>query len=277
MVPAHLYMLHYLRITFELWAAIFCIVAALCVYVTRRFSKDVAISVIAVLLTDAMINICEFIVFFSMGPDGGIVSEPVVRTSLFLLCLGCILFVAAVYNHITVIIETRVGNRIKWPDGFVYGICVLSAILLVASRFLGFYYMVDSSGRITVYDSYSYFELVLEFSVFFMIYMTIKYREYLQKLELAAFLILEILPIVAIVFKFFVPGISLYSIADTVSMIFLVVMYELRFATDMVRRERVIADERIRLYNRQIQPHFIYNCLTAIRSYLPLNRQADKT
>ena len=54
-------------------------------------------------------------------------------------------------------------------------------------------------------------------------------------------------------------------------------IHELVYSDDTIRRERQLSLARIHTYESQIQPHFIYNSLTAIRSQLPPDSEAMET
>ena len=266
--------IQYFHIAFEVWGAIFCVIAIICIYATRHFEKETVWSLIGVLSVDAVINLSDAAAYYFRGNET-ILGYFMVRISNFLVFAGGLALIAVAYIHIGHMIEIRNdGNREKWPDKYVFGVTILAFIMLVASRIYGFYYAFDEHNRYYRLDTYWISVVLGELALLPMIYTTISYRKVFRRMESVALLMLEVLPLVALGLQIFVYGISLFNFANTVSIIFLVVVNEIAYATDTIEIEKKLTNERIRLYHSQIQPHFVYNCLTAIRSYIPKDSKA---
>ena len=266
-------MIQYIHIAFEIWGAIFCIIAAICAYASKVRERRATWAMIAVLLIDCAINIFDALAYYYRGNETS-VGYVMVRVSNFMVFAGGILLVAAAYTYIIRIIDNRIVTREKWSDKYCYGICAFAIVMLIMSNVFGIYYSFDVHNRYYRLDTYWISVALNELEMLVMVYVTIRYKKVFKKLEFIALMTMEFLPMAAVVCQILFYGISLFNIADTVSIIFLVVVHEIEYSSDMVKRERMIAQERIRLYNNQIQPHFIYNSLTAIRSYLPSGSKA---
>ena len=258
-------MIRYIHIAFEIWGAIFCIIAAICAYASKVRERNATRAMLMILMVDCVINISDALAYYYRGDETGL-GFVMVRVSNFMVFVGGILLVPAAYAYITRIINNRLGSRERWPDKYIYGLCAFALIMLVLSNIFGIYYAFDAHNRYYRLDMYWISVALNELELLVLVYVTMRYRSCFRRLEFIAIMTLEFLPVVAMILQLFFYGISLFNIADTISIIFLVVVHELEYSREMVRRERLIASERIRLYNSQIQPHFLYNTLGAIKS-----------
>ena len=73
------------------------------------------------------------------------------------------------------------------------------------------------------------------------------------------------LPIIAVVLQSLHYGISFIYLSLVLSSLMLFISFEIEYVQEHTRKERELAEERIRLFNRQIQPHFIFNSLSVIK------------
>ena len=93
----------------------------------------------------------------------------------------------------------------------------------------------------------------------------IVYIKYLLPMERVAMVSYLTLPMIAIVISEFVYRFPCTNIAVVVSTIILFVSYESYYAQYLVEQQKKLSEERMRLVNRQMQPHFIFNTLSLIR------------
>ncbi len=265
--------IQYFHIAFETWGALFCLIAALCVYATRSFEPKAAYSLIGILLSDAAINLAESLAYYYRGMETQL-GYVMVRVTNYVVFFGGYVLASFSVAHIGRLIEIRGGHEAKWTENLSYLIAIIGIILLTASRIFGFYYAFDEHNRYYRLDSYWISMALVELMMFLLFFRIMKNRKVIRKLEMVATLGMVFLPIIGVVIQVMFYGISIYNIADTLAIIFLVVVHELEYSADTVAREKVAAEERVRLYHSQIQPHFIYNCLTTIRSYIPRDSKA---
>ena len=83
--------------------------------------------------------------------------------------------------------------------------------------------------------------------------------------EMASILETYCKPCNLVVISEFVYRFPCTNIAVVVSTIILFVSYESYYAQYLVEQQKKLSEERMRLVNRQMQPHFIFNTLSLIR------------
>ena len=294
----------YIHISMEIWGAVFCLIAAVCVHVTRRFDERVAGSLCCLLLTDAVLNLNEALAYYFRGN--------VTRTGYFMVRItnftvfvcGYLLALFAC-RYLGQILERQGGKTGRRWDYVVYVFCGLGILLLVLSRIFGFYYAFDEQNRYYRLDGSYWLMNTLGLLPVVLLYIRIiRSRKRFQPLQYISFLVFIFLPVAGFVIQTFHYGISVYNITNTVCIMFFFITYEMDYARYMVEQERKIGEEReqllreriavekekvrflekqvevdrerIHLYHSQIQPHFIYNSLTAVMSWLPPDSKAGE-
>jgi len=151
--------------------------------------------------------------------------------------------------------------------------CGFALVLLVISQFNGMYYYIDSANY---YHRANLFFISQVFGIGQMVLNLILlpvYRKYLQKKEIAAMLIYILLPAAALVLQIFFYGVYLLLLAETIG---IVIMFLLMLSTQVKRyyeKDKQISDMKALLMMSQIQPHFLYNSLAAIKHLCKTNPQ----
>lgn len=152
-------------------------------------------------------------------------------------------------------------NRKMLPLFLLYG---LSVVLLIVSQFNGMYYFHDAQNR---YQRGDWFWLSQLFGILFMVIdllMLIRYRNRLRKKELYAMAIYILLPAVALVVQLFVYGIYLLLLTTSITIMVVFVLIMMAQVERYCEKERQITDLQTEILLSQIQPHFLFNALTAI-------------
>lgn len=91
------------------------------------------------------------------------------------------------------------------------------------------------------------------------------YSKYMMKIERAAVVSFLTLPLAGIIIKLFNPETPFVTIAIVISVIILFISYETSYAQFLVEKEKILTEEKLKLVNQQMKPHFIFNTLTLIR------------
>ncbi len=161
-----------------------------------------------------------------------------VRMSNFAVFLG---------NHLILICAATFIIRTTARDGVVTGktlvrifyVIILTGIaLLVLSRILGFYYAFDEQNRYYRLNSYWIMVILLWFAAVLLFIVTVANWGDLSRIERVSFVMLEILPIIAIIAQLFTYGISLTSFASTVSLAMMFIAYILGCSEEIASHDR---------------------------------------
>lgn len=275
--------MRYIQMAVEILGTIFCLIATICVYAIRNFDMKAARCLIAILVNEALLSINDSLAYYFRGniTEAGYI---MVRVTNFFVYAFSYLTAFYVCMFINIILERQGVKPRKHTNNFVLATCVLSIFLLILSRIFNFYYAFDDHNnyyRLT--DTY-WISTALGFVPVIITFMRIIYnRKRFKPLHLVSFILFMILAVGAYVFQMFNYGISVYNIANIICVMFFFILYELEYANYMVEQERKIGLERelllkeqLQLYHSQIQPHFIYNSLTTVISYLPPDSKAEE-
>jgi LytS/YehU family sensor histidine kinase len=103
---------------------------------------------------------------------------------------------------------------------------------------------------------------------------TILFFKYLHSIEKVAIVAFLIPPMLTLMIGIFLRVNSYTDISVVVSVIIMFIAYEAEYAGYMVERERQLSEEKLRIINNQMQPHFIFNTLSAIESLCQTDPQA---
>ncbi len=268
-------MIQYLQITFEIWAAVFCIVAAIVIYPARPLDRRATMSCIVLLILNCVLNLADVLAWGLRGVEH-IAADHVVRITCFSIMIIAYLLPVAMARHVSMVINTRKGTVYK---RLVNLTCILSALGIFAVILSGFVgdgkiYSIVRQNGIVMGPGYWILIVIAELALIPILIQVFKNRRALRKREFIVFLLLNFLPAAGGILQLLVPVLNLVSAAYSISLIFLILVHQYEYTTDVIERERVRASEQINLYTRQIQPHFIYNSLSSIRSYVPRDSKA---
>ena len=226
-----------LNMTFDIWSAVFSVVLIIGVFVSRRYNRLQAKSLMGALAANTGINVFEIFAYVFRG-DASLLGWWMVRVSNFAVFLG---------NHLILICAATFIIRTTARDGVVtgkvlvrifYAIIFTGIALLVLSRILGFYYAFDEQNRYYRLGSYWIMVSLLWLAAVLLFIVTVANWGDLSRIERVSFVMLEILPIIAIVAQLFTYGVSLTSFASTVSLAMMFIAYILGCSEEIVSHER---------------------------------------
>ncbi len=183
----------------------------------------------------------------------------------FLLYLsGCVIpWVYSLYVYRYLSQKTAVKKQIKTTLHWMF---VIDALLLLLNFYNNMYYSIDSEN---IYHRGPLFVLSQAIPIVFLLFdlaVMICYRRVLRAKEFAAFLSYLMLPVIGIVIQTYSYGVAFTYLASSISIfiIFLCIQSEQRLQSEQQKRDLDKANLRIML--SQIQPHFLYNALTGIKT-----------
>lgn len=266
----------YLQISIELWGILLCIIAVVCISFTMSMDQQGAYKLDTVLICNIMMLLNDVLALYFRG-NPSTLGYYMVRIANFLCFAFSFVMSSLVSRYIAHIIKKHTGKDDSFPLYCEYAVTSVGIVLLILSRIFGFIYAFDESNRYYRLPFYWIPALTCIVGVEIMLLMVIKYYKYLQKSEKYSILTYLLLPHVAMVVQIFNYGISYSFLALTISSIVIFVEYQMEYASYMVQAERQLSETRMQLLSHQIQPHFIFNSLTAIRYLCRDNAEAVET
>ena len=249
----------------ELWGIILCSIAAICVHVARSFDPKGANRMIGLLVTEIIQNLFETVILALDGNTSvwGMHLNRIATLMAYMFGVAQIIESAAFIRHVITVFG---GKRPKISYILVSIVCGVDIVLIVYSMFRDFYFVIDETntfGRGPY--AYVYYALFLV-CMLLMLADVIIARRHLKGHPLIGLLAIIIVPSVGATLEVLGKGYFYVDISTMISYILVVALFESDYAHLLVEKEKMIQNEQIRLFNHQIQPHFIFNTLTAIRS-----------
>ena len=256
--------LQYVHFAIELWGAFFCLIAAVVIWISRGQNKILSYKMIALMIVSALLMISDATAWLFRGntSEAGFY---IVRIANFAAFFFAFLTMPLVAEYITQIFETRSGVRGLFWKYIEWALFVIGTILLIINQFHEFIYAFDE--RNTYYrlafgvlpGMIAFVGIVITFGV------VLQYFQYLRTIEKTATLVYLILPIIAVVIQLFYYGVSFTYLSMVISALTFFITFEIEYVQNNIEIKKQLAEERIRLFNRQIQPHFIFNSLSLIK------------
>ncbi|MDD3252149.1 MAG: histidine kinase [Lachnospiraceae bacterium] len=146
----------------------------------------------------------------------------------------------------------------------VVAVCSIQLFFAVISPFTGSVFYVTDSG----YQRGELFwvsQVVPAFCYFLFTVLVIVYRKRLAWREVVFFLLYIFVPLGGGAAQMFLRGIAVVNIGVALALLFILVNIQFEHELLIKRQEKELAEDRIAIMLSQIQPHFLYNSLTAIR------------
>lgn len=148
---------------------------------------------------------------------------------------------------------------------FVYLYFAVAIVLVAVSVFTGWYFFIDENN---IYHRGELFWLSQIFGIIPMLLdmaLIIYYRRYFLPKEMGALLLYIILPAAAMIMQLFFYGVFFLIMSTTLAIMLMLIMILSVQANIYHEKERKLADLHTKTIFSQIQPHFLYNCLTTIK------------
>lgn len=249
----------------EIWGVFFSLIAALTIFLTRHFDKSGSRKLMLTLLCSAtlMISDCASIYF------RGNVSQPALsieRWSTFAVCFFSFLIIPLSAQYVSQIIYKRSGGFKLYWELIEWGVFIVGALLLIINELYPFIYRIDEIGRYTRMPYFFWLPSLIGLTgLLTTLSVALHYSKYMLPVERTAVVSFLTLPLIGIVIKLFYPETPLVTLAIVISVIILFISYETSYVHFLVEEEKRLGEEKLKLVNQQMKPHFIFNTLTLIR------------
>ena len=259
------------RIAFETGATLFAVIAAISVFSTRSFRRRPAVTLTWMLALDAVMNIVDITMNWTEGTRSGLLD----RILPMIMYLCAFLFIYFTLQHAVSAIHVREGREDK-------KLTALSGIAAAAGMITNLAsWSIPSFRLFEVQNGHFVIHLILgliaETALLPILLQALRNRKSLRRSEFIMLLSIYCLMSAGFLLQMVFQNFLSVLIAYALSLILIVLTHQMGFSKDNLDRERELAKMQMQLYTRQIQPHFIYNSLSAIRSSLPEESQARES
>lgn len=252
-----------INISLEVFGSLISLIIIVCLAISEnrhtrlnRFYLRVVICNIAVMISDAV----------AIALKGGM--DPVnyygVRIANF--CAFSLYYVIGVLfaDYLTTFLamKTKPSSR---PFNIVRGICAAGIVLVVISQWNHMYYRIDENNMYVRGDWFWLSQAIGLLCVGVYLYIILRYRKCMKKKEFYLFLLYIMAPGISAVIQMWIYGVALLYISTTLFVLGVYLVIQSDQARLLKEKELELAESRIDIMLSQIQPHFLYNSLTAIR------------
>ena len=256
--------LRYFHFTYEIWGALFCLVACVVVFMTRKFDKKGAFRLMSLMFCSALLMVSDALAWWFRG-DPSDVGGVVVKIAVFCAFMFGFLVMPLTAEYVSHIVSVRSGikgliwKHIEWA---LFGIGV---IMLTVNVFYRFMYSFDASNTYFRLDFGFVPGLLALIGIAITLGVVFEYIKSLNKYERVAVILFLVLPIIGTLLQTLYYGLSLSYLSLVISAFVMFFSYIRNYIDFNTQKEKLLTEERIRLFNHQIQPHFIFNSLSVIR------------
>ena len=266
--------IRYINISLELLGAIISVVLILSMTLGAKVRSRTDRLFIWILIFNMITLIADAVAWGEKGGTGTL-SFVSVRVSNFIVYASgyCLLYAFSCYLDCFLSQRNKLFHSLlkylKW-------IVVAALALVCLSQFNHMYYLIDDYNR---YQRQQLFWLSQVWGILGILINTfqiIKYRSSLSKRESIALFCYALLPAIAMVVQIWLYGIALLYIATIISILVIYLMIQVEQARVMKAQELELRESEIAIMLSQIQPHFLFNCLTSISRLCDIDTKEAK-
>lgn len=255
--------LKYINLAMESWGLLFCLLAVTILLIAThidRKTKRYFLAIFSFLFLDLLSNMGGLL----LRGRSDTVGRAFLRFANFneyfwgdVLTLALTLYLLYLIDHGDKKMM-KIWHRAAWT------IFAVAVTLLVITQFTGLFYSVDAGG---IYHRGPLFWLSQAIAIGTLvmdIVLIVCYRERLSRAERISFCVYACVPIVAIFMQLFFYGVYFLLLSSTLAAVFMLGAIILDQTEQYYRTEQELSQMRSALVLSQVQPHFLYNSLTAI-------------
>lgn len=254
-----------LHIALLMWGCVFCLIAALCMLMSRNFNKEKRKWLLLMQLSCAILLGSDAVAWAFRGYPGN-VGFWVVKISNFLVFLYSDIVLMMYHGYVCCyLFEKHPEQKNRIRINAVYVLCSLGMLLVIVSQFTDLYYTIDAQNLYHRNPAYIISMIIPVCGMLLDLGLLIRYRKNVSREMLVSMASYEVLLLVAVIAQSFYYGVSLINIAICISMILIFVSAMVEQNKELASRQEEAANLRVELMLSQIKPHFIYNALTVIQ------------
>lgn len=254
-----------LHIALLMWGCVFCLIAALCMLMSKNFNKEKRKWLLLMQLSCAILLGSDAIAWAFRGYPGNI-GFWIVKISNFLVFLYSDIVLMMYHGYVCCyLFEKHPERKNRFWINAVYAVCTLGILLVVISQFTNLYYVIDAQNFYHRNSPYIISMIIPVCGMLLDLGLLIRYCRNVSREMWVAMVSYEILLFVAVIVQAFYYGVSLINLAICISMILIFVSAMVEQNRELATKQEEAANLRVQLMLSQIKPHFIYNALTVIQ------------
>lgn len=281
-----------IHIALLLWGCIFCLIAALCMSLSREMNQKKRKYLMLLMQLSCAILLASDAAAWAFRGSPGSLERGIVYVSNYLVFTFSDILLLFYHGYVCdSLFENEPQESRSIRVRLVYAIGIVAIFLVFISQFTNLYYYIDSQNYYHRNPAYFISVLLPMTGMLLDLSLLIQYRKNISHEILVAMTSYIVLPFVAAAAQIFYYGISLINIAISISMILMFLETMIEQGKTVARQEHLLAEQdrilaqqerdltesRITSMLSQIRNHFIFNTLGVISGYCKINpEKADE-
>lgn len=281
-----------IHIALLLWGCIFCLIAALCMSLSREMNQKKKKYLMLLMQLSCAILLASDATSWAFRGSPGSLERGIVYVSNYLVFTFSDILLLFYHGYICdSLFENEPQESRSIRVWLVYAIGIVAIFLVFISQFTNLYYYIDNQNYYHRNPAYFISVLLPMTGMLLDLSLLIQYRKNISHEILVAMTSYIVLPFVAAAAQIFYYGISLINIAISISMILMFLETMIEQGKTVARQEHLLAEQerilaqqerdltesRITSMLSQIRNHFIFNTLGVISGYCKIDpEKADE-
>ena len=196
-------------------------------------------------------------------------NTPLILTASIYQATSQVLLLLHIRLTLQSILRNAAITRITKYTAYIAAAAVfINFILSVSNLFTNVYFYFDDINRIVLKDALIISDIATFIWAVLTLFILISNRKNLSKKEMGALLSYVILPTIALVFYLLTLNLHFIIYAVMLSIIIYYASIQSELTGQLKQQELELSESRIAIMTSQIQPHFIYNALAAIKALI---------
>ena len=260
------------QIVMETWCALFCLLAAFTVDYGKKAEVQENVELGYMLAINTILLIADSLDILFRGESGlGGRIMVYVSNNIVFFCMYLLAFMSSKY--VLTLLKRRDVEVSPMFLKVANAIFAGSVILLVLNIFFGFLFYIDSDNFYHRGQWWIVSQIPGALVMAMCLIVAIVFSKRFTLFEGLALMSYFFIPMLAQVAQTFIYGFCIMNLAVTMSLMWMFLVYErsrtdkiMQQAKEIVEQEKARNDWELSTLRAQVQPHFIFNCMTTIQA-----------
>ncbi len=254
----------YINISIEAFGSFLSLMIILFLLFGKKKINKLERLYIGILALNTCMQLSDAVAWIFEGTPGKTAWVLVHATNLITFVTSYILL-AVFIQYLVKYISYKNKNISKIPVYTVWSVSGAAILLVLVSQFNGMLYVIDGQNMYVIQNYYWVSQVLGIAGMLTGAVVLIKYRESLYGLEATLFCLYVAMPVAAMVFQIFFPGIEMLYAANNAGILCIYIFIQAEQSRKLSENELELERSKTALMLSQIQPHFLFNTLIGIK------------
>ncbi len=252
----------YINLSLQIWGCVLTLIIIVCLYLSKTTDRQRRRIYTFFLLSNAGVMLFDALALCFRGGDDTIAFYAVRISNCLGFCFGAL--VSTAFLHYITLSFKNPEKLSRTPLLISRATCIIYLCAYIINVFVPFFYYIDDEN---IYHRLSFYQLTFIPGFLIMglaLYLLFRYKNQIDRTYRIIYILYMLITIPIFIVQMFVYGLNLVNFVGMVFIIVIFLFIEAEQAKKIARQENEILSSRISISLSQIQPHFLYNCLTSI-------------